>query len=137
VVKCHIRSRPARTTRPPVLLTAVYSASFSLHLSPSSSLFSSSLSLPLSLSSSLFLSLSLSLSLSHSLSPPLSLLYTLSPHPLTAGHVTSPGTRLQPIRVAEAPNMDLFTLPVSWCTCTVLTMVMAYFQVYEEVRCKS
>jgi hypothetical protein len=30
---CRICSRPARTPRPPVLLTAVYSASFSLHLS--------------------------------------------------------------------------------------------------------
>jgi hypothetical protein len=27
--------------------------------------------------------------------------------------------------------------PVSWCTCAALTMVVAYFQVYEEVRCKS
>ena len=35
---CRICSRPARTTWPPVLLTAIYSASFSLHLSPSSSL---------------------------------------------------------------------------------------------------
>jgi hypothetical protein len=25
----------------------------------------------------------------------------------------------------------------SWCTCAVLTMDTAYFQVYEEVRCKS
>jgi hypothetical protein len=32
------------------------------------------------------------------------------------------------------PNMDS---PVSWCTCAALTMVVAYFQVYEEVRCKS
>jgi hypothetical protein len=38
VMVCCIRPRPARTTRPPVLLTAVYSATFSLHLSPSSSL---------------------------------------------------------------------------------------------------
>ena len=30
---CRVRSRPARTTRPPVLLTAVYSAKFSLPLS--------------------------------------------------------------------------------------------------------
>ena len=42
VSQCRVRSRPARTTRPPVLLTAVYSANFSLHLSTSS--FSSSIS---------------------------------------------------------------------------------------------
>ena len=30
---CRVRSRPARTARPPVLLTAVYSANFSLPLS--------------------------------------------------------------------------------------------------------
>jgi hypothetical protein len=35
------------------------------------------------------------------------------------------------------PNMDLFKPPASWCTCAALTMVGAYFQVYEEVRCKS
>ena len=34
--------------------------------------------------------------------PDLSLLYTLSPHPLTAGHDTSPGTQLQLIRAAGA-----------------------------------
>ena len=30
---CRVCSRPARTTRPPVLLTTVYSANFHLHLS--------------------------------------------------------------------------------------------------------
>ena len=25
----------------------------------------------------------------------------------------------------------------SWCACTALTMDVAYFRVYEEVRCKS
>jgi hypothetical protein len=35
------------------------------------------------------------------------------------------------------PNMDLFTPPALWCTCAALMMVLAYFQVYEEVRCKS
>ena len=34
--------------------------------------------------------------------PGLSLLYTLSPHPLTAVHVSSPGTQLQLIRAAGA-----------------------------------
>jgi hypothetical protein len=80
---CRIRSQPARTTRPPVLLTAVYSASFSLHLSRFI----------------FFLPRT----------PGLSLLYTLSPHPLTAGHVTSPGTQLQPIRAAGACLHQIWT----------------------------
>ena len=40
-------------------------------------------------------------------------------------------------RSMSPPNMDLFTPPASWCTCAALTMVVAYFQGYEEVRCKS
>ena len=47
-----------------------------------------------------FLSLQLYLFIFLSRTPGLSLLYTLSPHPLTAGHVTSPGTQLQLIRAA-------------------------------------
>jgi hypothetical protein len=35
------------------------------------------------------------------------------------------------------PNMDLFKPPASWCTCAALMLVVAYFQVYEEVKCKS
>ena len=84
--KCCVRSQPARTTRPPVLLTAVYSGNFSLHLSHFN-FFS------LNFFSLNFISLS---------DPGLSLLSTLSPHPLTAGHVTSPGTQLQLIRAAGA-----------------------------------
>jgi hypothetical protein len=55
---------------------------------------------------------SLSLHLFPHLSPPtpgLSLLYTLSPHPLTAGHVTLPGTQLQPIRAAGACLHQIWT----------------------------
>jgi hypothetical protein len=80
-LKCRVCSRPARTTRPPVLLTTVYSANFRLHLSGFN-----------------FFSLNF-LSLSN---PGLSFLYTPSPHPLTAGHVTSPGMQLQLIRAAGA-----------------------------------
>jgi hypothetical protein len=76
---CRVRSPPARTTRPPVLLTAVYSANFILHLT----LF-------------IFFLIYLPRTLG------LSLLYTLSPHALTAGHVTSPGMQLQLIRAAGA-----------------------------------
>jgi hypothetical protein len=81
ILLCRVRSRPARTTRPPVLLTTVYSANFCLHLSRFN-----------------FFSLNF-VSLSN---PGLSLFYTLNPHPLTAGHVTLPGTQLQLIRAAGA-----------------------------------
>ena len=68
-------------------------------------------------------------------------LYALSPHPLTAGHATSPGTQLQPIRVAGACFHQIWTClhrqhhgaPAQFSR----WMVVAYFQVYEEVRCKS
>jgi hypothetical protein len=36
-------------------------------------------------------------------------LYALSPHPLTAGHATSPGTQLQPIRAARACLHQIWT----------------------------
>ena len=127
-VGCRVHSRPARTTQPPVLLTAVYSANFCLHLSCFN-----------------FFSLNfifLASTLSH-LSPP-------NPGPLTIIYSQSPSThsRLRHLtrhaasanqggRGMSPPNMDLFKPPASWCTCAALTMVMAYFQVYEEVRCKS
>jgi hypothetical protein len=86
VMTCRVRSRPARTTRSPVLLTTVYSANFCLHLS-------------------CFIFFLIFLPQT----PGLSLLYTLSPHPLTAGHVTSPGTQLQPIRAAGACLHQIWT----------------------------
>jgi hypothetical protein len=119
--RCHVRSRPARTTRPPVLLIAVHSANFSLPLSS----FSSSISpnnYPLSNNNPLS-------------NPGLSLLYTLSPHPLTAGHVTSPGTQLHLIRAAGAYlHQNGFTsilvhLRSSHDGCGLYSG--------EEVRCKS
>ena len=63
----------------------------------------------------------------------LSLFYTLSSHPRTAGHVTSPGTQLQLIRAAGAYlHQNGFTgilvhLRNSQDVCGL----------YEEVRCKS
>ena len=65
--------------------------------------------------------------------PGLSLLYTLSSHPRTAGHGTSPGTQLQLIRAAGAYlHQNGFTgilvhLRSSQDVCGL----------YEEVRCKS
>ena len=55
------------------------------------------------------------------------------PHYLTK-HTASAN---QGSRGVSPPNMDLFIPPASSCTCAALTMVVAYFQVYEEVRCKS
>ena len=63
----------------------------------------------------------------------LSLFYTLSSHPRTAGHATSPGTQLQLIRAAGAYlHQNGFTgilvhLHSSQDVCGL----------YEEVRCKS
>jgi hypothetical protein len=75
---------------------------------------------------------------------------TPNPGPLTLIYSQPPSTQGRPrhltrhaalanqgSRGMSPPNMDLFTLPASWCTCAALTMVVAYFQVYEEVRCKS
>jgi hypothetical protein len=63
----------------------------------------------------------------------LSLFYTLSPHPLTAGHITSPGTQLQLIRAAGAYlHQNGFT--------GILVHLLSSQDVcglYEEVRCKS
>ena len=60
----------------------------------------------------------------------LSLFYTLSSHPCTAGHATSPGTQLQLIRAAGSylhQNGFLVHLRSSQDVCGL----------YEEVRCKS
>jgi hypothetical protein len=77
------------------------------------------------------------------LSPP-------NPGPLTLIYSQSPSTHSRPRHLTRhaasanqggrgmsPPNMDLFKPPASWCTCAALTTVVAYFQVYEEVRCKS
>ena len=65
--------------------------------------------------------------------PGLSLLYTLSSHPRTAGHATSPGTQLQLIRAAGA-----------YLHQTGFTGILVHLRssqdvcvLYEEVRCKS
>jgi hypothetical protein len=52
---------------------------------------------------------SLSLFISLPQTPGLSLIYTFSPYPLTAGHVTSPGMQLQPIRAAGACLHQIWT----------------------------
>ena len=65
--------------------------------------------------------------------PGLSLFYTLSSHPRTAGHATSPGTQLQLIRAAGA-----------YLHQTGFTGILVHLRssqdvcgLYEEVRCKS
>jgi hypothetical protein len=69
----------------------------------------------------------------HPPDPGLSLLYTLSSHPRTAGHATSPGTQLQLIRAAGAYlHQNEFT--------SILVHLRNSQDVcglYEEVRCKS
>ena len=62
---------------------------------------------------------------------PLPLIY--SQHPSTHGrprhHTRHTDSANQGGRGTSSPNMDLLTPPASWCTCTALTMVVAYFQV--------
>jgi hypothetical protein len=63
----------------------------------------------------------------------LSLFYTLSSHPRTAGHATSPGTQLQLIRAAGAYlHQTGFTSILVHLRSTQDVCVL-----YEEVRCKS
>jgi hypothetical protein len=63
----------------------------------------------------------------------LSLFYTLSSHPRTAGHATSPGTQLQLIRAAGAYlHQNGFT-----CILVHLHSSQDGCGLYEEVRCKS
>jgi hypothetical protein len=57
----------------------------------------------------------------------LSLFYTLSSHPHTAGHATSPGTQLQLIRAAGHISIKMDS-PVSWYTCAALKMFVAYMR---------
>jgi hypothetical protein len=65
--------------------------------------------------------------------PGLSLFYTLSSHPHTAGHATSPGTQLQLIRAAGANLHQIgFT-----CILVHLCSTQDVCVLYEEVRCKS
>jgi hypothetical protein len=59
--------------------------------------------------------------------------YTLSSHPRTAGHATSPGTQLQLIRAAGAYlHQTGFT-----CILVHLRSTQDVCGLYEEVRCKS
>jgi hypothetical protein len=63
----------------------------------------------------------------------LSLFYTFSSHPRTAGHATSPGTQLQLIRAAGANLHQIgFT-----CILVHLLSTQDVCVLYEEVRCKS
>ena len=63
----------------------------------------------------------------------LSLFYTLSSHPRTAGHATSPGMQLQLIRAAGANLHQIgFT-----CILVHLRSTQDVCVLYEEVRCKS
>jgi hypothetical protein len=63
----------------------------------------------------------------------LSLFYTLSSHPRTAGHATSPVTRLQLIRAAGANLHQIGFI----CILVHLRSTQNVCVLYEEVRCKS
>ena len=75
------------------------------------------------------ISLQKSISLGISL-PPIAIPYiTPKPRPISPVHVTA-------VHWPES-SLVIWSDLASWCTCAVLTMDVAYFQVYEEVRCKS
>ena len=75
------------------------------------------------------ISLQKSISLGISL-PPIAIPYiTPKPRPISPVHVTA-------VHWPES-SLIIWSDLASLCTCAVLTMVVAYFQVYEEVRCKS
>jgi hypothetical protein len=62
--------------------------------------------------------------------PPIAIPYiTPLPCPISPFHVTA-------VHWPES-SLVIWSDLASWCTCAVLTMDVAYFQVYEEVRCKS
>ena len=110
-----------------LLHTFIQSCFFFLHISP---LFISPLFISPLFISPLFLYLPC-LYLPRTLG--LSLFYTLSSHPRTAGHATSPGTQLQLIRAAGANLHQIgFT-----CILVHLRSTQDVCVLYEEVRCKS
>jgi hypothetical protein len=62
--------------------------------------------------------------------PPIAIPYISSqPRPISPVHVTA-------VHWPES-SLIIWSDLASWCACTVLTIDAAYFQVYEEVRCKS
>ena len=122
-----------------LLHTFIQSCFFFLHISPLfiSPLFISPLFISPLFISPLFLYLPTNSNPLSNNNPPsnpgLSLLYTLSSHPRTAGHATSPGTQLQLIRAAGANLHQIgFT-----CILVHLRSTQDVCVLYEEVRCKS
>jgi hypothetical protein len=70
------------------------------------------------------------ISLQESLSPIPTIPYiTPQPHPISPVQVTA-------VHLPES-SFVIWSDLASWCTCSALKMDMAYFQVYEKVRCKS
>jgi hypothetical protein len=71
----------------------------------------------------------------------ISLYPRIPPPPIAIPYITSQPRPISPVhlRAVHWPESSLVIWSdiASWCTCAVLTMVMAYFQVYEEVRYKS
>jgi hypothetical protein len=66
---------------------------------------------------------------------------TTNPTPIAIPYITSQPHPSSPVHITavHSPESSLIIWSdlASWCTCAVLTMDVAYFQVYEEVRCKS
>jgi hypothetical protein len=63
---------------------------------------------------------------------------TTNPPPITIPYISSQSHPISPVHV-NLSSLAFVKWPdlASWCTCAVLTLDAAYFQVYEEVRYKS
>jgi hypothetical protein len=66
---------------------------------------------------------------------------TTATHQIAIPYISSQPCPISPVHVTAVhwpeSSLDIWSDLASWCTCAVLTMDAAYFQVYEEVRCKS
>jgi hypothetical protein len=63
-------------------------------------------------------------------------LVCISPPPITIPYITSQPCPISPVHWPES-SLVIWSDLASWRTFAVLTMTVAYFQVYEEVGCKS
>jgi hypothetical protein len=68
-------------------------------------------------------------------------LSSFPPAPITIPYITLLPCPISPVYVTAVhwpeSSLVIWSDLVSWCSCAVLTMDVAYFQVYEEVRYKS
>jgi hypothetical protein len=66
---------------------------------------------------------------------------TTNPPPIAIPYISSQPRPISPVHVTAvhwpASSLVIWSDLASWCTCAVHPVDVAYFQVYEEVKCKS